>query len=276
MGFKRDSIYHTSLGIKVIDENKLGVAYPEISFGEEGTVYKYDKHIAMKIFSHFEDQEVINKKFEKIEELGQMKDKEFCFPKGIIGFMDLKKEGYGMELVVPNKKCANFNELHKLANPEAEMDYLLRGDRAIARIHKRNIVIGDVRFDHILINKDGEIRFCDTDNYQTANYDFDLIPNRSKWLLNMYHQKYSGIDNDIFVYTLLVLKHLIPEIKFNNRLDVEHIKKIIKLLDTDNEVKEGLSLILSDAPYKPYLTKVLKKINPNKPLITEVNLGKLR
>ncbi len=261
MAIIRDSIYHTGLKIRVVDENKLGSKYPYISSGEEGVLYKYDNAEALKIFSFYMNQDMIDHKFNKLEELGRIKDKNFCFPKNIVGFLDLKKQGYGMELVSPYRKCKDFSELDNLLDMKKILEYIMIADKAIERIHKKGVILGDIRDDHIMINKAGEVKFIDTDNYAYGDYGFDIQPTRSNWLKRIYNHDFDPKDNDIFVYAIIALQHFVKGSTIRlNRTD-EYFKELINCLNVSQEVKEGLRLILSDAERKPYLGKVLKKVD---------------
>lgn len=272
--YKKESIYDTGLPIIVIDDNKRFSKYPQIGYGEEGSIHKYDNKRAIKVFEFFEDRQKLKQKFEKIEELAHLKDDSFCFPKGLVGYLDLKKEGYFMELVKPMEKCKDFSELYKLKNTKKMLEYIIMADRAIERIHKKGIIIGDIRDENIMINKCGEIKFIDTDNYRYGDYDFDLVPSRSKWLEHTYGKSVSDVDNDIFVFTMMALQRFIPA-HYRGHKSIEYFYELINLLEVSSEVKEGLRLILSDAPNKPHAHKVLRKINPEERILSPEAITKL-
>lgn len=275
MTYIKDSIYNTSLPLIVINEFERVYKYPQIGCGEEGIIYKYNNKKAIKTFDNFEDREKLTSKFKKIEELSRLKDKSFCFPQGLVGYLDLKKEGYYMDLVEPMKKCQNFSELNNLKDMKKILEYILLADKAIKRIHKNGIIIGDIKDDNIMIDKCGEIKFIDTDNYAYGDYDFDLLPCRSHWLSRTYGKDFSGKDNDIFVFTIMALQHLINKNIKIYRSD-DYFKQLIKYLDVSQEVKDGLRIILSDAENKPYVGKVLKKINLDGNIISSGNIDRLR
>ena len=275
MSYVKDSIYHTSLPIIVIDDNKRFGKYPQIGYGEEGSIHKYNNKKAIKVFEFFEDREKLTRKFEKIEELAKIKDKSFCFPIGLVGYMDLKKEGYYMDFVNPMDECKDFNDLDKLKDMKKVLEYLLIADKAIERIHKKGIIIGDIKDDNIMIDKVGEVKFVDTDNYAYYDYAFDLVPVRSKWLEHTFGKEMSGKDNDIFVFTMMALQYFIKGTNIRMNKSDEYFKKLIKHLNVSTEVKDGLRIILSDAPNKPYVGKVLKKINLDEQIISKSNIDKL-
>lgn len=275
MTYLKDSIYHTSLPIKVINEKQLLSKYPEIGCGEEGSVFRYDGKTAIKVFDFFEEKEKLIGKFAKIEELSRLKDKNFCFPKGLVGYLNLKKEGYFMDLVNPNPSCYDFSRLDSLKDIKQVLEYIITADKAIERMHKKGIVLGDIRDDHILIDSSNQVKFIDTDNYAYLDYEHDLLPGRSNWFKYTYNRETSRIDNDIFVYTIVALQHLITGSIIKMHRTDEYFKKVIDALEVNDEVKEGLRLILSDAENKPHLNKVLKKVNPDIELTERIDTSSL-
>ena len=275
MAYIKDSIYNTGLKITVIDEDKLFKKYPQIGFGEEGSIYKYNDKKAIKIYEYFGFREKLPFKFEKLEELGRIKDKSFCFPQGLVGYLDLKKEGYLMELVEPMEKCKDFSELKFLKDTKKMLEYLILADSAIARIHRKGVILGDIKDDNIMINKSGEVKFVDTDNYRYQEYDYDLLPSRSSWGYQIYGKKMNDRDNDILVFTIMALQHFMDGILLKHQKKPEFFKDLIELLDVSKEIKDGLSIIFSDAPNKPYMGKILKKINPYEPIISTGNISRI-
>lgn len=180
-----------------------------------------------------------------------------------------------MDLVNPNPSCYDFSRLDSLKDMKKVLEYIIIADKAIERIHKKGITLGDIRDDHILIDKDNTIKFVDTDNYAYLDYDYDLIPGRSNWFKHTYNKDVSKKDSDIFVYTLVALQHLITGSIVKVHKSDEYFKKIIDNLDVNLEVKDGLRLILSDASNKPYFNKVLKKVNSEIELTSRLDTSSL-
>ena len=273
--YKKESIYDTGLPIIVVDSKKLFSKYPQIGYGEEGSIHQYDNKKAIKVFEFFEDRPKLTDKFKKIEQLARINDSSFCFPKGLVGYLDLKKEGYFMNLVKPMDNCHDFSELDRLKDLKKILEYILIADRAMARIHKKGIVIGDIRGENIMIDKCGEVKFIDTDNYKYGDYNYDIVPCRSTWLEHTFSKKVTDIDNDIFVFAIMALQYFIKGTNIKYRKSEVYFKQLIEYLNVSKEVKDGLSIILSDAPNKPYVGKILKKINLDEPLISDDKIMKL-
>ncbi len=180
-----------------------------------------------------------------------------------------------MDLVNPDTECKDFSKLDRLKDMKKVLEYLIMADKAIERIHKKGIIIGDIKDENILIDKSGNIKFVDTDNYKYLDYDYDLLPSRSKWLKYLYNKDITDIDNEKFVYTILALDSLVKGISVKRNRNVNFLNKLIDYLDVSNEVKDGFRILLSDAPNKPYVSKVLKKIEPTDEIISKNNIKRL-
>ncbi len=94
MSYIKDDLYNTVLPTLIIEEKKRYREYPQEGYGDEGSIHKYNEQIAFKTFDFIPDKEKLTKKFEKIELLGQLTNPAACFPIGLIGYEDKKKEGY--------------------------------------------------------------------------------------------------------------------------------------------------------------------------------------
>lgn len=251
------SIKDTNLPYIIINRNDCFKMYPKIGNGGEGTVLKYNDELAIKIF----DNSLIDpqkNKFEKIEKLALVNDESFCFPKGLVGYEDLKKQGYYMDIVIPNEEYKNFDDLMNNLNFKTKINYIIQASLAIKRIHNKNIYIGDLRGNNIMIDELDNIRFVDTDNYKYQDYDFSIRDYKLNWAYNTYNKKFNDSDNDIFIFTIISLicltklTFMYHENKFTKKLFID----IINSLDISKEEKNGLKLILSDADNKPYLDEI--------------------
>lgn len=100
-------LYNTSLPTLKIDYKDLQ-GYRHLGSGDEGYVKAYDEKTAIKIFTYFESPLKKSLKFRKIEVLGKIEDPAFMFPKGLVSFEDARKEGYFMDLVIPNDEVKDL------------------------------------------------------------------------------------------------------------------------------------------------------------------------
>jgi len=269
MSYIKDDLYNTVLPTLIIEEKRLYKEYPQIGFGDEASIHKYNEQIAFKTFDFFRDKEKLSRKFEKIELLGQLYDVAACFPVGLVGYENKKKEGYYYDLVNPLKNCKDFDYLQFLKNMRQLLGYIIKADEAIQRFHKMGFILGDIKGDNIMIDCNGNVRFVDTDNWMYGDYDFDVYPGRADWLNDTFNKNFSLIDNDRFVFAMMALQYFIDgDIIRLHHSDV-YFKKLIEYMDVSQEVKDGLRLIFSDAHEKPYIGPILKKINPEQKIITK-------
>ena len=265
-------IYETNLPTLIVSKWDLGGRYPEIGSGDEGSVYNYNNQYALKTFNLFRAMEYfygerLTNKFAKLEAMCSLKDESFCFPIGVLGYKDLFKEGCYMDLIQYDKNKKDFNYLEKLKDTKIILEYILKADAAIQRIHTKGIRIGDVKENNILIDLNDNPIFIDTDNYAFQDFDFDLIPDSVYCLEGRYGKTFSLKDSDIFLFSIMGLKLLTHNSDFSYLKSDEILIKLINNLDVSAEVKEGLKIIFSDSQNKPYLGPILQKINPKQDLL---------
>lgn len=269
MSYIKEDLDNTTLPTLIIEEKKRYKEYPQIGFGDEASIHKYNEQIAFKTFDFIQDKKKLPRKFEKIELLGQLYDESACFPIGLVGYEDKKKEGYYYDLVNTHKNYKDFDYLQFLKDKRELLKYIIQADEAIQRFHKMGFILGDIKGDNIMIDSNGNVKFVDTDNWIYNDYGFDVYPGRANWLNDTFNKNFSLIDNDRFVFAMMTLQYFIDgDIIRLHRSDV-YFKKLIEFMDVSKEVKDGLRLIFSDANEKPYIGPILKKINPEEKIISK-------
>lgn len=269
----KECLYNTKIPTIKVCKYELGTSYLEIGSGDEGSVYNYNDKYAIKIFSLFRALdyfygEALKRKFQKIEQMSSLKDEAFCFPLGLVGFETEIKEGCYTNLVKRHQELESFKALLSLHDKNKVLEYILKADSAMKRIHTKDIIIGDVKMDNILIDVNNNIKFIDTDNYAYQDFGFDLHPARADALINKYGKCSSLKDNDIFVFSMMALNILTEDEFYGLSKTADDLKVLIKELNVDKETKEGLNIIFSDSEDKPYFSEVFRKIEPNQKLIT--------
>jgi|GEM_PF-6751574 len=263
-----ESLYNTTLEILKIQRSNLYKIYPQIGYGDEGSVHKYDDLTALKIFM-FIKKELLPNKYKKLEVFGKYRDESFCFPKGLVGYEDEQKEGYFTDLVITDGKLKTFDQLTFLKDIRQLIKYLLKANVAIERIHKEGFIIGDVKSDNIMIDIHGNPRFVDVDNYAFEDFDFDVFPGRRDWFKRIFGKDCSPVDSDNFLYAMMCLQYFAYGTLLDQARTPTYFNTLIKLLDIDLESKEILKIIFSDAENKPSIGPVLKKINPEVKILTK-------
>lgn len=275
MSYIKDDLNNTSLPTLIIEEKKRYKAYQQIGFGDEASIHRYNEQIAFKTFDFIKDKSKLPRKFEKIELLGHLFDPSACFPKGLVGYEDLKKEGYFCDLVKPHAKYKDFDYLQFLKDTRQLLEYIIKADEAIQRFHKMGLVLGDIKGDNIMIDCDGNVKFVDTDNWMYQDYGFDVYPGRADYLKNTFNSYSSPVDNDRFVFAMMALQYFISgDIISLHKTDL-YFKKLIEYMDVNQEIKDALRLIFSDAPDKPYIGPILKKINPEQRIISQESIYRI-
>ena len=98
--------------------------------------------------------------------MSNLKDESFCFPLGPFAFGNKKRSGCYMDLVIcDSEEKQTFGYLRGLNNMQQIMLLIKEADEAIIRAHKRDVYIGDLKEDTIMITADNHVKFIDTDNY---------------------------------------------------------------------------------------------------------------
>ena len=238
--------------------------------GLEGEIYIYNPRNCIKLFTEYSGI-ALKRKIEKVKILSRYSDKSFAFPIGIVNINDYEI-GYYMQFIksyffedfdgilLPT----NLSDLHHIYQDKLDIiNFLLLTNDAIERAHHVGIAIGDIHGGNILINKDGLPVFIDTDNYAIDGYDFDLDSVLTSLLRRNYHRKFSNYDNDNFVFTLLALNTLYPDLFFLNEnwlISDDKIQEDILKTDLPIDLQEGIRDILSDSENKPSIGPILQRI----------------
>ena len=269
MSYLKDSLFNTSLPALVVERKERFNRYPQIGFGDEGAVYKYNDEIAFKTFEFTKEQEILSRKFAKIEEFGRLRDESACFPIGLMGYEDHKKEGYYTSLVHPDEHYNDFDLLIYMKDMRRKLQYVLEVNEAIKRFHQMGLIIGDIKGDNIMIDSEGHIKFVDTDNWKYGDFDFDLTPGRSTWLSRTYEEEFSELDNEKFVFGMMAIQIFLSGTVVSMHPNDYYFQRMIEYLRVPKDTKEGLRDIFSSSHDKPYIGDVLKDISTERELITE-------
>lgn len=224
--------------------------YQVLGKGDEGIILNYQDLYAIKLFTKYDRlSKKLERKLQKLEQLILLKDVGATFPLGFVSSNGKEVDGYYTRLV----QGKSFQDL------KGNNILLRKGDEVLQRLHKKNIALGDIKEDNILI-EDKQPIFIDTDNWKYNEYLFDLIPERASFLYELFGGPLSFQDNDILLYSLMCLKIITQDERFKYPSSKEDILKALKELHLDQETKEILSTIFSDSINKPYIGPVLEKI----------------
>ena len=199
----------------------------------------------------------------------EIEDPSFCFPIGYVMDYNLDIMGYYMDLLAEDDRLIydffKLKDEYKQSSDKTDIfKKVLEADQAIKRIHEKDVYLGDIYEENILIDSNGNPRFVDTDNYIYKNHGYNVTPWRSKIFRNAYKRKVSNKDNDIFLYSTLVMEFLTGREPMYQSVNIQnYFERLLRDIDVDKETKEGLEYIFSDASNKPYISDVLEDFNPN-------------
>lgn len=238
-----------------------------IGAGSEGRVYSYQDKYAIKIFppALWDSPYKLKRKMDKIEEMTSLSDPSFAFPLGIVSLSNEDRDGYYMHLIETEHtgfQQRSFLHLMKEQDEEKIKKILVKADYALQRLHLMGCAVGDLRGSNILIDKQDNPIYVDTDNYIYRYYTYDLIPDRAGCFYSMFGGRVTAYaDNDKLLFALMALQLLTKEedIFYFTQLG-EVVKENVKELRMDKEAREVLDCIFSDAENKPYIGNVIPKI----------------
>lgn len=125
-----------------------------------------------------------------------------------------------------------------------------------------------------MIDCNENVKFVDTDNWMYDDYGFDVYPGRADWLNDTFNKNFSLIDNDRFVFAMMAVQYFIDGSISLYRSDV-YFRKMIEFMVVSQKIKDGLRLIFSDAHEKPYIGPILKKVNPEQPILSRKSIYRL-
>ena len=230
--------------------------------GYEGNVYRHGEQTAIKIFNTYSlNDEKLKEKFKKIEVLGQLQNADACLPKEIAEYPDGTKAGYIMDLVNPHPQHANFTKLSELECLEEKISYIIQASDKIDTLHELKLFLGDISGENIMIDKNENVRFIDTDNWMYGGYDFNVESNLMRLLKKCYAKEFHVQDNDCFIFALLAMEVIQGKIMHNIQPNDTTFKNQIEKLGVSKNTQEGLRYIFSDAPRKTYIGEILRTLS---------------
>ena len=252
-----------------IHQNDLGTRYPLIGTGDEGYIYKYNDEIALKIFTKIRvanSQSKYRRKLLKLKDMiSTLRDPNCAFPLGFVTFNGIDIVGIYLPLVKKHYQLTDFDDLPTLIDKNKIIQYLIKADKCIQRLHQQQIILGDIKQNNILVNENEEPIFIDTDNYQYKHHIFDLIPDRAGCLYYTYGTSSMCLqDNDILVYAIMSLYLLTQDERFYFCSPKESLSAALHALHLEKEILKELEYIFSPRLDKPYIGPILEKVNINR------------
>jgi len=144
-----------------------------IGSGGEGKIYKTDTNMVCKIYKK---DKLIKETEDKLKLMmsGKLNCSGITFPKELVysndkfvGYLMNKAEGDILQsILIKPILFEKFPEWKKLDLVKLSLKIL----KKIEYLHSKNIIIGDINLQNILLDKNQEVYFVDTDSYQIENY----------------------------------------------------------------------------------------------------------
>ena len=143
----------------------------EIARGGEGTIYELGTDTVAKIY-HPGIETLEQKKFEFLKKLDK---KLFVAPQELLYNSQSKVIGFSMEYLpsdfypISNLFTKSFCTAHGV-DKKVKLKVIGNLIKAVEYAHKMNVVIGDLNCFNIMVSNNGDIKFIDTDSYQTPGF----------------------------------------------------------------------------------------------------------
>jgi len=156
-------VYSEKYGYLELDQNN-------VMFGGEGKIYRTYENLLVKVYSDEERRYETAKKIQRLMEL-DLRNKYIVWPKDIV-YNNNEFIGYVME-EIRDAKGLDMYRIYSFLNISYKERFRICIDllKMINYLHERNILVGDLKFDNILItNKSRELYIIDSGSFQVEDY----------------------------------------------------------------------------------------------------------
>ncbi len=227
------------------------------SQGTKSIIYEYG-NICLKLFNDLtsEEQYAMYKKLLEMEELNI---NGVLFPKALI--MDNNQlKGYIMDNFKDSLSLYDYFTSERFVNCKDIFSAVKKSSLILRDIHSKGIICEDLSFDNILIDKKGNIKYCDIDSWYYKGYMAPYI----SLLLKSFLIDYRKINNNLIsknmdrlslmlaFFYLMYLKELPALTKKDYRL-----LSLIKTLRNMQEYGDILINKKNTIPNIPYLDSLI-------------------
>ena len=239
--------------INDIDFSKLQKLYSQ---GTKSVVYRNEGN-CIKIFNDLYDQEkkLLYKKFMSMEGITI---KDVILPTTLIVEND-KLQGYIMEYFENSSSLFEHFCTHRYVNVKEMFEAIKKASLILKEIHSNNIILQDLNFDNILIDKEGNIKYCDIDgcayNEMMSPYISIMLNNFIKYRKDKLCLVTKNLDRISFMLSFFVLTYL-KEIQKVSKKTYHTLSDKIKTLENCREFANEL-LSKRYIPEIPYLDELI-------------------
>lgn len=242
--------------------------------GTEGLVKLLDGKFALKRFVYPQDRVEDGTKMKKVKELATLSDPSIVFPLGTFSFKDGENQGCFADYIETHPEYFHFSRIDTLRNIKKYLSLAIELSDAVKRGHDMGLIFGDIKNENVIVDVNETPRIIDIDSVAYHEFDYDCESEFSQVLDTTYDQPFSEVDNDKYALAIMTMKFFLRGYIEEDEVftDSYLAKELLKLVRTNKEAKEVLTLIFSDSHDKPYIKEALKRFDPEEELFRKEDL----
>ncbi len=228
--------------------------------GTKSIIYR-DKNICFKIFKYLYDdeKEALYKKFLEIEGISI---KDVLLPKSLIMKND-KLQGYTMENFKDSMSLFDYFTSTRYVNCKDILAAFEKSSLILRDIHNTGIICQDLSFDNILIDKWGNIKYCDIDGcYYNKNMSPFISALLKSFLIDFKNESSCNISKNTDRLSLMLSFFYLmfaKELQTVTKKKYNLLSTNIKTLKNMREYANVLVDVKSNIPKIPYIDELIDK-----------------
>ncbi len=201
------------------EDNQIVKLINEVASGGEGIVYTTDTQYVAKIYKR---ENNTRRKYEKLKRMvsKKLECKGICYPvkllynknKEFIGYLMPKARGYEISKSISGPKL--ISKRFPFWKKKDIVELCITILNKIKYLHDRNIIIGDINRENILVYSPTEVYFVDTDSYQIEEFPCPVgtIPFTAQEIQNQkeYRNFLRTKGNENFAIATLLFMIMLP------------------------------------------------------------------
>ncbi|MDD3392791.1 MAG: hypothetical protein PHE54_04555 [Bacilli bacterium] len=265
---------------KIVSANFIESAFEYIDSGTEGAIYwngYNDNQTVLKLFYELMPSFTKENKIIKLQVLAEIADRHYLPAEKPVSTMSDDEEYVGYEMTTPyqhgdNPFFKNLDDLFLMGTKMQCFEALSATNENLKILHGLKIYVNDLKTANILLDGDLKPTFCDIDSFLVPGIpqtDDDIFYTNS-----LFEQLYPNtcltpINNDRFMLGLMSLNYFMDNNDLIYTPTMELFESLTSMATINRNGKNILKAILSDSLDKPYISELLKELDPEQELFSK-------